>query len=457
MKLTKGFITSLPAVLGISLRLSGAAAEAEGNLPTTPPSPALATLRAPSVAGQPITRDLVPETDPTRTRRDGAFAVVWASADRESAPASWPSEVFLGPVGIAVDSHVRPGTVSDANGVLEPGELVVVETTWSQYSNYSVLHVSGTLSDFTGPPGGVYTVHDGSASFTIPGPPVGIYTVHDGSPDFAPSAPAPGSCYDGSPASCYTVSVAAAGPRPRHHWDAVARENVRSVEASWTIHIGDSFSDVPRSHPFYRSVETVLHTGVTSGCSPTAYCPDENVRRDQMALFLARVIAQGGEHIPVNGTVGSSPYNCASGGVSLFRDVAPTDAACKAVHWIAAQKITTGCGRDVFCPSTSVTRSEMAFFLVRALFAPAGGSAVPMTYGPDPVTNLSYSCDSGSPDLHFDDVTADDAFCRHVHYLWARGLASGCSPTNYCPRDGVTRAEMARFLSETFRLFGRGS
>ena len=94
----------------------------------------------------------------------------------------------------------------------------------------------------------------------------------------------------------------------------------------------------------------------------------------------------------------------------------------------------------------------MAIFVAKGVFAPAGGGAIPQTYGPDPVTGHSYSCAPGTPNLHFSDVLVSDSFCKHAHYLWATGVISGCSATQYCPAGDVARDEMAKFLSNAFRL-----
>ncbi len=102
----------------------------------------------------------------------------------------------------------------------------------------------------------------------------------------------------------------------------------------WTLHIGGSFTDVPASQPFYKKIETLLHNNITAGCTATAYCPDQNVPRSQMAIFIAKGIAGGGGNVPASGTVGSSPYNCTAGGTPLFSDVSPTDIFCKHVHYL---------------------------------------------------------------------------------------------------------------------------
>jgi hypothetical protein len=66
------------------------------------------------------------------------------------------------------------------------------------------------------------------------------------------------------------------------------------------------------------------------------------------------------------------------------------------------------------------------------------------------VTGFSYNCNGAN--IHFSDVPASNAFCQHVHFLWARGIASGTSPTLFGPSQVVTRDALARFLSNAFNL-----
>jgi hypothetical protein len=128
------------------------------------------------------------------------------------------------------------------------------------------------------------------------------------------------------------------------------------------------------------------------------------------------------------------------------------DVFCRHVHYLAVQNITLGCSAGLFCPHPFVTRAEMAVFIARAMVPPAGSSAIPASYGPDPATGLTYSCEAGSPNLHFTDVSASDTFCKHVHFLWGKGIISGCSATEYCPTDQVSRGAMAKFLGNAFNL-----
>jgi hypothetical protein len=48
-----------------------------------------------------------------------------------------------------------------------------------------------------------------------------------------------------------------------------------------------TFSDVPASHPFFRFVEALAASGITSGCGSGNYCPDAPLTRGQMAVFLS--------------------------------------------------------------------------------------------------------------------------------------------------------------------------
>lgn len=46
------------------------------------------------------------------------------------------------------------------------------------------------------------------------------------------------------------------------------------------------FTDVPDSHIFADSINWMDENGITAGCSPTEYCPEDGVTRGQMARFM---------------------------------------------------------------------------------------------------------------------------------------------------------------------------
>jgi hypothetical protein len=339
--------------------------------------------------------------------------------------ASGALTVGLGPAALAVDPS--------GNGVLEPGETVVVTPAWHNYSAAPVV-LSGTAS-FAGPAGAEYGTPDAAASYG--------------------SVPATSTASCVPTGDCYSVSLSAPASRPAMHWDAVLTESVGSgTPKAWTVHVGQSFTDMPVSATqgsFYHYVETLLHSGTTAGCTTTAYCPTNQVTRAQMAMFIARA-ANGGvdSAVPVSGTVtGKGPYDCSATGTSLFTDVAPTAQYCRHVHFIASQVVTLGCTTTTYCPTTQVSRSQMAMFISRAI---AGGEAnVPMAYA-DAGSGRSYDCAPATASTYFADVPANVSYCKHVHYLWAKSVIAGCiaSPPQYCPANMVRRDQMAKFLVNGF-------
>ena len=103
------------------------------------------------------------------------------------------------------------------------------------------------------------------------------------------------------------------------------------------------------------------------------------------------------------------------------------------IEKLAAAGITRGCNpptNNRFCPDDSVTRGQMAAFLVRALDLTAAGS-------------IDFSDDDGS------------VFEPDIEKLAAAGITRGCNPPSndrFCPGNNVTRAQMAAFLVRALDL-----
>ena len=102
---------------------------------------------------------------------------------------------------------------------------------------------------------------------------------------------------------------------------------------------------------FATEIEWLYQSGITAGCSPTLFCPKGKVTRAQMAMFLDRALALPAATIDYfdddDGKTGEGSINA-----------------------LAKAKITGGCGPRRFCPTASVTRAQMAMFLDRALALP---------------------------------------------------------------------------------------
>jgi hypothetical protein len=107
------------------------------------------------------------------------------------------------------------------------------------------------------------------------------------------------------------------------------------------------------------------------------------------------------------------------------------------IEWLAAAGITQGCNPPVddrYCPTASVTRGQIAAFLVRALGLTA----------------------TGTTDFSDDDASV---FETDIEKLAASGITAGCNAagTRFCPDQRVTRGQMAAFLVRALDLTDPGT
>jgi subtilisin family serine protease len=122
--------------------------------------------------------------------------------------------------------------------------------------------------------------------------------------------------------------------------------------ASWTFTTGVSgFADTAGS-PFDYDIAWLAEEGITAGCGGDRFCPRSSVTREQMASFLAR-----GLSLPVATD-------------DWFGDDGASDHEAD-INRLAEAAITGGCAAGRFCPRGTVTREQMASFLARALKLPA--------------------------------------------------------------------------------------
>jgi parallel beta-helix repeat protein len=188
---------------------------------------------------------------------------------------------------------------------------------------------------------------------------------------------------------------------------------------------GPTFADVPPDHIFFEFIEALSAAGITSGCAtdPARYCPDAPVNRGQMAVFLLRGINGAGAIPP-------APTG------AVYADV-PVDHPFAAwIEQLASAGITGGCATSPpqYCPGATVTRGQMAVFLLRAKY----GSG----YQPPGATGM------------FADVPPGHVFAGWVEQLAREGITGGCgtNPARYCPDSPVTRGQMAVLLARAIDL-----
>jgi hypothetical protein len=197
-----------------------------------------------------------------------------------------------------------------------------------------------------------------------------------------------------------------------------------SITNTPTLTRTPTFDDVPLTHWAYSYIERLYNAGITNGCgtAPLIYCPNNTATRAEMAVFLLRSMHGSGFTPP------------AVGGSTGFSDVPITHWAAAWIKQLAAEGITTGCGTGLYCPNATVTRAEMAVFLLRGKHSSG--------YTP-PLVGISTG---------FSDVPITHWAAAWIKQLAAEGITSGCGPNLYCPSGSVTRAEMAAFLVRAFSL-----
>lgn len=184
-----------------------------------------------------------------------------------------------------------------------------------------------------------------------------------------------------------------------------------------------TFDDI--SHSVHADdIRALAAAGITDGCGPNRFCPDDLVTRGQTAKFLVGAF-----------DIAPSPAGdwFADDDRSIFEDH---------INALAAAEVTDGCKprraiagtqppaylRGAYCPDENLTRGQMAKFLFEAADLPRAPAI-----------------------LRFDDVPFG-----HTFFWPIEGLANanppvtrGCNPpldTRFCPDRPITRAELATLL-----------
>ena len=182
--------------------------------------------------------------------------------------------------------------------------------------------------------------------------------------------------------------------------------------------------------------------------------------------------------------------------VSMFADV---NAFTLYIATLVANGLTAGCGGPNYCPTSPVTRQQMAVFLLKGKYGLCytpppctgtvfddvpctgspfdpwievladlqitGGCAIPGDYCPTAPVNRQQMAvfllkallgSTYTPPActveSFPDVPCSNPFAPWIYDLFARGITGGCASGNYCPTDPVLRQQMAVFLVKTFAL-----
>jgi trimeric autotransporter adhesin len=333
------------------------------------------------------------------------------------------------------------GAVVSANNV---AKFDTTTNTWSALSSGNDNGVYGTVSDLALNGGDLYL--GGSFSFAagnIPSSNIGrfgyVATLSKNSQSFAAQGGTGNFSVTVGPACQWTaasndlsfITVTApagtvTGPGTvsftvGSNGNAASRSGTITVaNQTFTVRQGAQFLDVPVGAQFYEEIGKLSAAGITQGCGGGNYCPDALVTREQIAAFIIRAL-----HPP-----GYVPLWPAS---QRFADVPSSNPFYAHIEEMAMRQITLGCGGSNYCPTSTVTREQIAAFIIRALHDPG--------YVPPTPTSQ-----------RFLDVPSSNPFYAHIEELAVRGITLGCGGGNYCPTSNVMRGQMAAFLVRAFGL-----
>jgi hypothetical protein len=179
-----------------------------------------------------------------------------------------------------------------------------------------------------------------------------------------------------------------------------------------------TFPDVSGAPPHGANIGCVAGFGIAEGRADGTYGPLGDVRRDQMASFIARKLQVAGVELP------SDP-------AASWPDVTGGP------HQLAIEQLTDlGIiqGRDGgdYGPLDEVTRAQMASFIVRSL-------------------ELILERDLSAPASSFTDI-AGSTHRANIDVAASLGIAEGRTATTFAPNADVRRDQMASFIARSLQV-----
>lgn len=177
-----------------------------------------------------------------------------------------------------------------------------------------------------------------------------------------------------------------------------------------------TFNDVFAGFSAENYIKAIYCAGITAGCTvnPLNFCPTNPVTRAQAAAFIIR--AKYGENFAYS----AAPH---------FTDVLQTNPLFKYIQKMFEDGITTGYSDGTYRPSVVVNRAQASAFIIRAKFG----------------ENFPYTLTA-----YFTDVLNTNGFFKYIQKMKDMGYTTGCTATQFCPNDDVSRANAAVFIARAF-------
>jgi hypothetical protein len=177
------------------------------------------------------------------------------------------------------------------------------------------------------------------------------------------------------------------------------------------------FPDVPGTPPHGGNIGCVAGFGIAEGRANGTYGPLGDVRRDQMASFIARMLQVAGVELPSDP---DASWPDVTGGPHRL-----------AIEQLTDLGIVQGRG-GLYAPADEVTRAQMASFLVRSL-------------------ELILDEDLTAPRSSFTDI-AGSTHRGNIDVAASLGIAEGRTATTFAPNADVRRDQMASFIARSLQV-----
>jgi hypothetical protein len=179
-----------------------------------------------------------------------------------------------------------------------------------------------------------------------------------------------------------------------------------------------SFSDVSGAPPHGANIGCVAGFGIAEGRADGTYGPLGDVRRDQMASFIARKLEVAGVDLPDDP---DASWPDVTGGPHQL-----------AIEQLTDLGIIQGRDGGDYGPLDEVTRAQMASFIVRSL-------------------ELILERDLSAPPSTFTDI-AGSTHRENIDVAASLGIAEGRNATTFAPNDDVRRDQMASFIARSLQV-----
>jgi hypothetical protein len=206
-----------------------------------------------------------------------------------------------------------------------------------------------------------------------------------------------------------------------------------SPEVTDTIEL-ITFTDVPEDYWAFQWIMACVDAAIVQGFPEGDYKPTMGVTRGQMAVYIARSLADGDENVPAGPATPS------------FWDVDTDYWAYDYIEYAVSEDVVQGFPEGDYKPEATVNRAQMAVYVARAI---AGGEAGLASYTPP-------------AEPTFPDVLTDHWAYLYVEYVVEQGIVQGYpypDPENpgedyylYQPDWTVTRDQMAVYIARAFDL-----